>query len=96
MAATITKEEMRDVLKEVLEEQRQQFWVPADEHYLHHKQIEHCIDSKGQWEANHDFVSDIRGSVKVAKKAGVITAVATIVVIRRLEATTGYHREPAI
>lgn len=65
----MTKDEMKEILGEVLEEQRKQFWVPAEQHYLHHKHMENCLESKAEWEKNHEFVAGVRQSGQLAKGA---------------------------
>ena len=44
MADAPTIPEIKAAVHEVLEEQRKNFWVPAEKHYLHHKQMDKCIN----------------------------------------------------
>lgn len=61
--------EIRSIVKEELAAERTAFWVPAERHYTEHQQLEKCVKSAEEREANHVFVSAMR---KRGNKAGEI------------------------
>jgi len=76
----LTVADIKAAVHEVIEEQRQNFWVEPEEHWRHHEQLRMCVISKPEWEENHRYVSDLRrmgGHVKrVGLGASVVAAVA--------------------
>ena len=73
---TISVEDVKLAVKAAIEEERQNFWVPAEEHWRHHEQLRQCIQTKPEWEENHKYVSEIRRMGGHVKKVGIGTAVA--------------------
>lgn len=59
--------EIRSIVKEELAAERTAFWVPAERHYNEHRQLEKCVKSAEEKDANHEFVSSMR---KRGNKAG--------------------------
>lgn len=51
---------IREIVKAEFEEERKNFWVPAEKHYLDHVHLSKCVASMTQKEANHAFVSAMR------------------------------------
>lgn len=75
----MTPAELKEAVKEAIEEERQNFWVPAEEHWRHHEQLRMCVQSKPEWEENHRFVSDFRRSAGKAKSTGITVIIGALV-----------------
>lgn len=58
----MSKAEIKEALKEALEEHHTDFYVEAEKHYQDHQQLDQCRESKEEWQANHKLISDIRKS----------------------------------
>jgi hypothetical protein len=69
---------VRDLFKKELESERENFWIPAERHYLDHKAIEVCTSKRDEWEKNHEFMSGMR---KNGTRAGWIMASVILVAI---------------
>jgi len=81
----MNKDEIKDAFKEALEEHHTAFYVEAEKHYQHHQQMEICQASKPEWEANHNFMSDVRRTGSKAKGV-VVTTVSNGLVVALLGA----------
>jgi len=80
MAAT--KEEIKAAIKEALQEERDEFWVPQPQHYMDHQMLANCRQGQDEWRKNHEFVSAVRTGMSWGKKASIVTiAIATITFI---------------
>jgi hypothetical protein len=61
---------IREIVKAEFEEERKNFWVPAEKHYLAHVQFDKCSASMAEKEANHAFVSSMRKRGQAAFNIG--------------------------
>lgn len=52
--------EVERIVEKKFEDERNNFWVPAEQHYNQHKMYEECLSNKKEWAANHVFVSKMR------------------------------------
>ena len=71
-------EEVRKIVREEMEEQKKNFWVPAEKHYLDHKEFEDCKLNRGEWLENHDYVSSLRANHKKISTVGWTLAAAAV------------------
>ncbi len=74
----MTHVELKNAVREAIEEYRSDFWIDAEKHYNHHKLMEEYQAFKPEWQNNHRFVSDVRASGAVAKNVSfkiLVTAV---------------------
>ena len=71
---------IKDVLKEVLDEERKSYWVDPEQHYRDHQQLQTCNTCMPEIRKNHAFVSAIRSSADVAEKVSVRIIVSSIVI----------------
>jgi len=82
------QDDIKRLFKEVLEEHHTAFYIEAEKHYNHHKQMDICQASKPEWEKNHEFTTELRANGQLVKKwtlrtiFGIIAA-ATITVFSR-------------
>lgn len=74
--------EIRRIVQEELQAERSAFWVPAERHYNEHQQLEKCVKSADEKEANHEFISTVRVGMGYAGKisfGAAILALATFI-----------------
>lgn len=69
---------IREIVKEEFEDERKNFWVPAEKHYLDHAHLAKCVKSAEEKEANHLFVSSMRKRGQVAFNIGFGLAVVAV------------------
>jgi len=69
---------IREIVKAEFKTERQNFWVPAEKHYLDHRHLSKCITAMEEKEANHAFVSSMRKRGQVAFNIGFGLAVVGI------------------
>ena len=69
---------IRDIVKAEFEEERKNFWVPAERHYLEHVHIAKCLRDATEKEANHEFVSAMRKRGQTAFNIGFGMAVVVV------------------
>jgi len=53
-------DDLKKVVLDALKDHHSEFYIPNEQHYLHHKSLEKCMESRDEWEANHTFISEIR------------------------------------
>jgi len=78
MAEPLTAAEIKELMHEVMEEQRRNFWVEPEQHFLDHDMLKSCRQDRETWRKNHDFITGVREASGTAKKAGIgfiITAI---------------------
>ena len=58
----MTEGEIRSVIRDELDKYftNAPFVVQIEEHFVHHQQLQSCIEHKDEWQSNHDFVKSIR------------------------------------
>lgn len=66
---------IREIVKAEFAEERKNFWVPAERHYVEHQHLSLCVLDAEEKEKNHDFVSAMR---KRGNKAGEIAFYLTV------------------
>jgi hypothetical protein len=69
--AELTAAEIKALLHEVLEEQRKNFWVEPEQHFLDHDMLKVCRGDRERWRRNHEFVEGVIDSASTAKKIGI-------------------------
>ena len=74
----LTEAKLLAVVKQAIEEKHTEFWVDAEQHYLDHSQLKVCREQKEEWMANHEFMSEIRGSTATIKKISLRTAIVVL------------------
>jgi len=75
---TLNHDEIKSAVREAIEEYKTDFWVDAEQHYLHHKLMEECQQKQPEWKANHKFVSDVRKSGGIAKSVAIKVIITAI------------------
>ena len=76
--AELTIADIKAAVHEVLEEQRRNFWVEPEQHFLDHDMLKVCRLDRDIWRENHRFITDIREGVGTAKKVGVVALVTAL------------------
>jgi hypothetical protein len=66
---TISKEEIKEIFHEVVEEHNAKTWPSQTEHYIHHRHFEKCLALDAERIENHLFVSEIRFNIKATKRS---------------------------
>ena len=61
---------IKQLMTEVMEEQRDTFWVAPKQHFLDHEQMKHCRENQEEWMENHEFVSEVRVKKKIVESTG--------------------------
>jgi len=75
MKEEITPELIEKIVKKVLKDERDEFWVPQPQHYLDHEMIRGCREASPEWRKNHEFISAVRTGASYGQRAGIILIV---------------------
>lgn len=75
----MTEGDIVKAVKTALKEHQTEFWIDAEKHYLHHKALDHCQESRPVWEANHEFISAVRRAGSTAKTVTISTVTRTLI-----------------
>ena len=67
----MTRDEVKAVIKEVFQEERDEFWVPQPQHYLDHEMLKICREGREEWRKNHEFISQVRSGAAWGQKIGI-------------------------
>ncbi len=70
---------LKEAMKEVLAEERGEFWIPQPQHYKDHEMLEECRVARESWRRNHDFISSIRESAETGKRVGIMVFVSALI-----------------
>lgn len=70
---------IKQIMKEVFEEERESFWVPAEEHYRDHEMLKSCREHGDEMRKNHEFVSGVRSTTKTVKRASIFSVIGTLI-----------------
>jgi len=68
---TLSAKQIKAIFKEVVAEERNEFWIPQPEHYLDHVFLKNCRDGSETYRKNHEFISAIRSGKSWGEKIGV-------------------------
>lgn len=69
--AELTAAEIKSLMHEVLEEQRKNFWVEPEQHFLDHDMLKTCRADRDRWRRNHEFIEGMVEATGTAKKIGI-------------------------
>lgn len=69
------EELVKKAVREVLQEERDEFWIPQPQHYLDHQFMANCQKQREEWIKNHEFVSGVRSGAEWGRKIGITVGV---------------------
>jgi len=74
----MTKEDVVEAVRAAIAEDRKEFWVPGEQHYLDHEMLKSCREAKSEWIENHRFISNVRHGISIGEKAGITVIVVSL------------------
>lgn len=68
-------------MREAIEKERREFWLDPEKHYKDHLTWSECMTPEliAEREANRAFVTDVRKGNEIAKKAGIVVIIGSMV-----------------
>ena len=73
--------EHEDIVKAVraaIVEERKEFWIPGDQHFLDHQLLSNCREHSNTWRENHEFVEGVREGFTTGKKVSFGVGIAAL------------------
>ena len=69
------EELIKKAVRDVIREERDEFWISQPQHYMDHQFMATCQKQKEEWVKNHEFVSGVRSGAEWGKKIGITVGV---------------------
>jgi hypothetical protein len=66
-------------VKEALQAERDEFWIPQPKHYLDHQLLTICQAQRDEWIKNHEFITTMRTSACLGKKVSITVLVTALI-----------------
>lgn len=77
--ADLSIAEIKAAVHEVIEEQRKNFWVEPERHFLDHQLLSECRKGRDEWRDNHQWVTSVRKMEKHVSKVGIGAIVLAVI-----------------
>lgn len=71
------EELIKKAVRDVIREERDEFWIPQPQHYMDHQFMSICQKQREEWVKNHEFISSVRSGAEWGKKIGITVGVTT-------------------